>query len=87
MDWNKFKNGELAVKVTPKTVGSFLQACEERGLKWKSGSLPTEFCPVILNCSYILCNKHKPPFDGMGFCGADNYYDLPVIEWSNHENR
>ena len=80
MDWNKFENGELAVKVTPTTVGSFLQACEERGLKWMSGNLPTEYCPGILEYMYITYNSYELLLEGLGF-NIENYPTLPVVDW------
>lgn len=86
MDWNKFENGELVVKATPTTVGSFLQACEERGLRWRSGDLPTEFLPGYFKGGYFTHNTYNPPLEGLGV-SEDNNHDLPVIEWSNHENR
>lgn len=82
MDWNKFENGELVAKVTPTTVGSFLRACEERGLKWRAGNLPTEYCPGILGHTYVTHNSFKPPLDGLGVT-YNNYHDLPVVDWGS----
>ena len=81
-DWNKFENGELAVEVTPDNIESFLRACEERGLKWRSGDLPTEFCPPIQDHAHITHNLYCPPLYGLG-ATYDNYHKLPVVDWGS----
>ena len=82
MDWNKFENGELAVEVTPDNIESFLRACEERGLKWRSGDLPTEFCPPIQDYAHITHNYYCPLLYGLG-ATHDNCHKLPVADWGS----
>ena len=82
MDWQKFIDGELAVEVTPDNIESFLWACEERGLKWRSGDLPTEFCPPIQYYVHITHNVFSPPLDGLG-ATYNNYHKLPVVDWGS----
>lgn len=44
--WNKFLNGQLAVNCrTENQAKKFLKYCEEQGIRWASGSLPTKAGP------------------------------------------
>ena len=89
MDWQKFIDGELAVYVTPDNIESFLRACEERGLKWRSGDLPTRFCPPMPIQDHVQItithNFYYPPLYGLGVA-YDNCHSLPVVDWGSELN-
>jgi len=44
LDWEAFRDHNLVVRVTTrKDYDAFMKECEERGLRWNSGSKPTEW--------------------------------------------
>jgi hypothetical protein len=82
-DWEKFKNHEIAVKVTPENVMEFLQEAEKNGCHWRTGELPTEINPYeILINTEPLC-LHGFPFDRSGNFGyrVIEPEDLEIVEW------
>lgn len=42
-DWEAFKSGKIAVKLTQENEKSFLEEAEKNGCKWISGTNPTDF--------------------------------------------
>lgn len=82
-DWEKFKNHEIAVKVTPENVMEFLQEAEKNGCHWRTGELPTETNPYeILINTEPLC-LYGFPFDRSGNFGyrVIEPEDLEIVEW------
>ncbi|CDE12127.1 hypothetical protein [Ruminococcus sp. CAG:330] len=76
-DWESFKSGKIAVKLTKKNEKSFLEAAEKNGCKWRAGQKPTEW--VLDEEIFYLCCKDC----GYGkFVWSDyNCHDLKVVEW------
>ena len=76
-DWEAFKNGKIAVKLTEENEKSFLEAAEKNGCKWRGGEKPTEWIPDE-KTFYLDCSN-----SGYGRLGwsSTNYDDLEVIEW------
>jgi hypothetical protein len=53
--FERFKNEKIAVNVrSQKQYGDFMKMCEEQGLQWNSGDLPTKY-PT----KYYVYNYHK----------------------------
>lgn len=82
-DWEKFKNHEIAVKVTPENVMEFLQEAEKNGCHWRTGELPTEKNPYE-----ILINTEPLHLYGFSFDSSGNFgygviepEDLEIVEW------
>ena len=82
-DWEKFKNHEIAVKVTPENVMEFLQEAEKNGCHWRTGKLPTE-----LNPYETLINTEPLHLYGFSFDSSGNFgyeviepEDLEIVEW------
>ena len=54
-NWEAFKKGSIAVLcVNRKDYDSFMQHCENEGLKWASGELPTQWKPPITKQVVII---------------------------------
>lgn len=82
-DWEKFKNHEIAVKVTPENVMEFLQEAEKNGCHWRTGELPTEINPyeILINTEPVCL--HGFSFDSSGDFGyrVIEPEDLEIVEW------
>lgn len=82
-DWKKFKNHEIAVKVTPENVMEFLQEAEKNCCHWRAGELPTEVNPyeTLINTEPLYLYGFS--FDNNGYFGygviGPAY--LEIIEW------
>lgn len=82
-DWEKFKNHEIAVKVTSENVMEFLQEAEKNDCHWRTGELPTEVNPYE-----ILINKAPIYLYGFSFDSSGDFgyrviepEDLEIVEW------
>lgn len=82
-DWKKFKNHEIAVKVTPENVMEFLQEAEKNGCHWRAGELPTEVNPyeTLINKAHVYL--YGISFDSSGdfAYGVIEPEDLEIVEW------
>jgi hypothetical protein len=68
-DWDAFKSGKIAVHCdTEEKAKAFLAECEQRGLRWHDGQLPTKINPwsdekvdtciiVTVLLSRVLCSR------------------------------
>lgn len=76
-DWEAFKSGKFAVKLTEENEKSFLEEAEKNGCKWIGGTNPTEWLPdkktFYLNC--LADDK------GVFGWSSDNFHNLKVVEW------
>lgn len=82
-DWEKFKNHEIAVKVTPENVMEFLQEAEKNGCHWRSGELPTEVNPYETLINTEPLHLYGFSFDSSGDFGyrVIEPEDLEIVEW------
>lgn len=82
-DWEKFKNHEIAVKVTSENVMEFLQEAEKNYCHWRTGELPTEVNPyeILINQAPICLYGFS--FDSSGDFGyrVIEPEDLEIVEW------
>lgn len=82
-DWEKFKNHEIAVKVTPENVMEFLQEAEKNGCHWRTRELPTEVNPykTLINTEPLYLYGFS--FDSSGDFGYEviEPEDLEIVEW------
>lgn len=82
-DWEKFKNHEIAVKVTPENVMEFLQEAEKNDCRWRTGQLPTEVNPyeTLINTEPLYLYGFS--FDSNGCFGYSviEPEDLEIVEW------
>ena len=82
-DWDRFKNGEIAVHCdTEEKANNFLNECDKQGIAWTDGDKTTE-----INCwfwyekntSYACsCGKSKLAFD---FLEYHKDKGLEIIKW------
>lgn len=82
-DWEKFKNHEIAVKVTPENVMEFLQEAEKNGCHWRTGELPTEVNPYETLINTEPLHLYGFSFDSSGDFGYGviESEDLEIVEW------
>lgn len=76
-DWEAFKSGKFAVKLTEENKKSFLKAAENNGCKWISGTNPTDFVPDK-KTFYLNCLADN---EGVFGWSSDNFRNLKVVEW------
>lgn len=76
-DWEAFKSGKIAVKLTKENEKSFLEAAEKNGCKWRAGEKPTGW--VLNKETFYLCCA-ECGYGKFGW-GSTNYYNLEVVEW------
>lgn len=76
-DWEAFKSGKIAVKLTDETEKSFLKAAENNACKWKGGQNPTNF---VLGEKMFYVDCSNSGYGRFGWSG-DNYKNLKVVEW------
>lgn len=76
-DWEAFKSGKFAVKLTDETEKSFLKAAENNGCKWRDGMKPTEW-HLGEKTFYLNCLADD---EGVFGCSKDNFCNLKVVEW------
>lgn len=76
-DWEAFKSGKIAVKLTQENEKSFLEAAEKNGCKWISGTNPTEWIPDK-KTFYLNCLADN---EGVFGWSSDNFRNLKVVEW------
>lgn len=76
-DWEAFKSGKFAVKLTEENAKSFLEAAEKNGCKWISGTNPTEWI-LDKKTFYLNCLADN---EGVFGWSSDNCYNLKVVEW------
>lgn len=76
-DWEAFKSGKIAVKLTQENEKSFLKAAENNGCKWIGEMKPTEWI-IDKKTFYLDCSN-----SGYGRFGwsNDNYHNLKVVKW------
>ena len=76
-DWEAFKSGKIAVKLTKENEKSFLEEAEKNGCVWRDGEKPTEWIPDE-KTFYLDCSN-----SGYGRFGwsRTNYDNLEVVEW------
>lgn len=76
-DWEAFKSGKIAVKLTEENEKSFLEEAEKNGCKWISGTNPTDFVfgkkTFYLDC--FDCDYGKFAWN------VSNCNNLKVVEW------
>lgn len=76
-DWEAFKSGKIAVKLTQENEKSFLEEAEKNGCKWISGTNPTDFVfgkkTFYLDC--FDCDYGKFGWN------VSNCNNLKVVEW------
>lgn len=76
-DWEAFKSGKFAVKLTEENEKSFLEEAEKNGCKWISGTNPTDFVfgkkTFYLDC--FDCDYGKFAWN------VSNCNNLKVVEW------
>lgn len=76
-DWEAFKSGKIAVKLTDETEKSFMKAAEKNGCKWLSGTNPTKWT-LGRKTFYVDCvGSDRARFGWSG----DNHNGLKVVEW------
>lgn len=82
-NWEKFKNHEIAVKVTSENVMEFLQEAEKNGCHWRIGNLPTEVNPYETLINKAPVYLYGYPFDSSGEFGYGvvEPEDLEIVEW------
>lgn len=82
-DWEKFKNHEIAVRVTSKNVMEFLQEAEKNDCRWRTGKLPTKINPyeTLINTEPLYLYGFS--FDNNGYFGyrVIGPADLEIVEW------
>lgn len=76
-DWEAFKSGKIAVKLTEESEKSFLKAAENNGCKWGSGHKPTKW---ILDEEIFYLDCAGSGYGKFGWSG-DNCHNLEVVEW------
>lgn len=76
-DWEAFKSGKFAVKLTEENAKSFLEAAEKNGCKWISGTNPTEWI-LDKKTFYLNCLADN---EGVFGWTSDNFHNLKVVEW------
>ena len=76
-DWEAFKNGKIAVKLTEENEKSFLEAAEKNGCKCRGGNNPTDF---VLGEKIFYLDCHDSGYGLFGW-SINNCYDLEVVEW------
>lgn len=76
-DWEKFKNHEIAVKVTFGNVMEFLQEAEKNGCHWRSGELPTEVNPYETLINTEPLHLYGFSFDSSGVIEPED----EIVEW------
>lgn len=76
-DWEAFKSGKIAVKLTKENEKSFLEEAEKNGCKWISGMNPTAFVfgkkTFYLDC--FDCDYGKFAWN------VSNCNNLKAVEW------
>lgn len=76
-DWEAFKSGKFAVKLTEENTKSFMEEAEKNGCKWKAGQKPTEWLPDKKTFYLDCLDSGRARFDW----SWDNCYNLKVVEW------
>lgn len=76
-DWEAFKSGKFAVKLTEENEKSFLKAAENNGCKWRGGIKPTEWL-LDEKTFYLNCLADN---EGVFGWSRTNYDNLEVVEW------
>lgn len=76
-DWEAFKSGKIAVKLTEENAKSFMEEAEKNGCVWRGGEKPTEWIPDE-KTFYLDCSNSG--YGRFGWSRA-NYDNLEVVEW------
>lgn len=76
-DWEAFKSGKIAVKLTEENVKSFMEEAEKNDCKWICGEKPTEWFPDN-KTFYLNCLADN---EGVFGWASDNFRNLKVVEW------
>lgn len=76
-DWEAFKSGKIAVKLTEENTKSFMEEAEKNGCKWKAGQKPTEWLPGTKTFYLDCLNSGRARFGWRW----DNCKNLKVVEW------
>ena len=92
MDWNAFKNGEIAVHVnTHQEYEDFVSQCEKHGFFWdnKYGGREIEI-DVYHNEGSETCVRFEPIAGYLKYCSREdyrNFFDVvKIVEYKEEKN-
>lgn len=90
MDWNAFKNGEIAVHVnTHQEYKDFVNLCEKHGFYWNDMGAKTS-TDIYDVCKSETCVRFEPIVGYLKYCSREDYrkfFDVvKIVEYKEEKN-